>query len=170
MVWTIAFYVALAMMLLEGLILISMGREKIAFIARQRVLEEQIRQLAEGKTRADSETPPTKPEKTPGEDIMQGLVTKAGVVSAGRKSTNYTVTDRMPRFTSIEAAVGWGHGLCTQMEDPTKINIAGYGALMSIDNYIGLKLVMSNLLDQIENLHHRNPPTNEGTTGYTPEV
>jgi len=58
----------------------------------------------------------------------------------------------MPQFNTVRETAQFGMGLFTAVDDPTVINLAGYGPLSKTDSYIALRLVAQSLLKQIMEL------------------
>lgn len=80
--------------------------------------------------------------------LFNGYVSKE-IKKQGRGAmASYNTTDKMPTFENTETALTWGIGILSNPEDPTVMNLAGYGTLMETDLYMALKIVMLSILTQ----------------------
>jgi len=141
--------ISLAIVMLMAVVgaAISVQRKMRAEV-RIKELECQVAALTEGKKAEEEAQVQTESH----EDLLQGMVTKTAFQRGNRRGNNYQLTDRVPQFKTVEEAVQFGLGLFTTVDDPTVINLAGYGTLSKTDSYIALRLVAQGILKQISEL------------------
>lgn len=81
--------------------------------------------------------------KKPQNEIFDGLVIKKKVRDGNHFVESFSVNeDKMPEMGTVEAAVAYGRGFTDRPEDPTIMNLAGYGCVMQSDTYIAFKVIM----------------------------
>lgn len=94
--------------------------------------------------------------------IMNGLVTKTSRSHKGRTAIDYARSEKFPQFKDEDEALSWLSGFLGMNEDPTVANIAPYGLVMSTDQYMGLKVVVGGVLQQMSALAS-TPRESEGS-------
>lgn len=85
-------------------------------------------------------------------DMENGLVIKTEKTSHGRVTISYAISDKMSKFGGITEALAFASGYLAKQEDPSVANIMPWGNVMKTDKYFVLKLIMSNILGQINDL------------------
>ena len=93
--------------------------------------------------------------KTDSNELYGGLVLKTTSTWSGRSTEKYTLTDKMPVFGSISEAAAFGAGMLSKMEDLSVANISPYGYVTSTANYVGLKIIVGNIIEQINGLNQK---------------
>lgn len=93
---------------------------------------------------------------TDSNELYGGLVLRTTSTWSGRSTEKYTLTDKMPVFGTVSEAVLFGSGLLSKMEDLSVANISPYGYVTTSANYVGLKILLGNILEQINRLEQLN--------------
>lgn len=107
---------------------------------------EALKKVASGPDPSDTEV------KDETRSVFDGYVQKTERGLGNRRTTSFTLSNKMPAFTSIDEALGFGLGLLSKPENPFLADIEGWGSVMRLDDYISMKIVLKNVLNQIKNL------------------
>ena len=155
---TVGMIVMMICVLVSVLYLAFDVRKRKELHLRIKELEGQLAALTGGK-KAEEEAPVQTESQ---ESLIQGLVTKTVFKRGNRSGSNYQVTDKMPQFNTVRETAQFGMGLFTAVDDPTVVNLAGYGSLSKTDSYIALRLVAQSLLKQITELDEEKTEDQSG--------
>lgn len=106
-------------------------------------------------------------EEGPPEEVFDGLITKNTVTKNGVVSDRYQINEsKMPKFGDARVIISYAMGFARKPEDPSVLNLAGYGSVMRTETYVGFKLLMQHLLNELRTQLNKDagekPSTEEG--------
>ena len=84
--------------------------------------------------------------------LLNGLVEKKTTGSGNRTISNFTTTDKVPKFGSVREALTFASGVLYSSSDPTIGRVEPWGPVVKSDDYAALRVAMQEVLNQIKSL------------------